>query len=577
MQQGNYRGQTALFFACECDPEDMERFAKQIARDPREHVPKDRQPREIVRLLLEQGARVNQADSTTAHSPGGECALMMVAGDAEVVRMMVAAGADVSQADMGGRSVLMHSMERQQRREEYEMPYGGFDEEEEEEEWSRERASAAAASWGKHLEVVHALLAHGADVRGAPVLLASMQGYLKLRERLACGGFSSDGDPHPVRAAALNGLWAVQREILDAISLPPSGWPADMHADAKGDTALHLACQEGHIDAVRTMVAGGARVDAGNHQGETGLMAASDGWHVGCVGALAGAGASVRLLDQDGCDALWCSQGRLEVVLALVGADEGRREFALERAAELGWDAVAEVLRARAAPGACASGGVGGGGWGVSGQGLKAVVRMVLRAREGGGGDQGASIATIALEVCASLFLSVSLSLARAVSLSLSLSLSRSLPLFLVLALSRSHSLCRSRLITGFSRRSNLERLGQFRSPENSRSEDFSDLKCSIRNSDCTAVEICCSNHYHLQWYFETQIFEAPVHTISGVAKSLQIGFSTDPSRVRSRLFLVQTLPAPHGGLSNDTILPSKGNLPLAIDLRTLCGANLAT
>ena len=132
------------------------------------------------------------------------------------------------------------------------------------------------------------------------MLLSSLQGYLDLQKHFEETNFNCYGDDHPVRVAALGGLWAVQSAILAAGALPypnhealPRGCvfdripdegplgaplrapsPPRVHrpsvqlADERGDTALHLASQAGHTDAVRALVgaSGGALVDAANHQ-----------------------------------------------------------------------------------------------------------------------------------------------------------------------------------------------------------------------------------------------------------------------------------------------------------------------
>ncbi|KAJ1479714.1 ankyrin repeat-containing domain protein, partial [Baffinella frigidus] len=221
-----------------------------MPRGPRAYVPSqrdgDRRPREIVRALLEAGASVDHVDTR------GACALMMVAGDTTLVRMMLGAGADASRTDAAGRSVLMLCMEKQVGVVADVVGYGMSklrgDESVSDRERTRELTTSVAASWGEHLKVVTDLLSNGADVRGAPVLLSALQGYVELHTHLAREVFSSGtyGTYH-VRSAALNGHWEVLRAILDSDACPPH------HADAKGNTALHLACQAGHTDAVRAM------------------------------------------------------------------------------------------------------------------------------------------------------------------------------------------------------------------------------------------------------------------------------------------------------------------------------------
>lgn len=229
--------------------------------------------------------------------------------------------------------------------------------------------------------MVQELLSNGAGVRGAPLLLSSLQGYLEIQKHFTeTGGNHCFEDTDPVRAAALNGHWAVHRTLLAVEALPyynrqalPYGCvfdsipdegptaapparapspprpnrPSVHHADERGDTALHLACQAGYTDAVRAMVSG-ALVDTRNHQGGTALMAASSGGHVECVRALLASNASASLVDGEGHTALWLAYGWWRVVRELVGApgvDAAIKGAALAHALHQQFDEVAQVLR----------------------------------------------------------------------------------------------------------------------------------------------------------------------------------------------------------------------------------------
>ena len=153
LHQENVWGRTALFGACGCDPERLERAAQEMivfSRGPKAYIPLDRRPREVVRALLEAGARVGHADSR------GECALMRVEGDVERVRMLVAKGADVNQADEVGRSVLMRCMKGQVGTVRGLVGCFGVPSlchVESAGEWTRAKLASVEASWAKHLEV----------------------------------------------------------------------------------------------------------------------------------------------------------------------------------------------------------------------------------------------------------------------------------------------------------------------------------------------------------------------------------------------------------------------------------------
>ena len=99
-----------------------------------------------------------------------------------------------------------------------------------------EMADAVLAS-ARRVAVVEALIAAGADVNSLSTNLSSK---LKMT---------------PLMVAARWGDSAVITALLRA------GAPADAVESATGETALHVAVQHGHTDAIYALVAGGARVD----------------------------------------------------------------------------------------------------------------------------------------------------------------------------------------------------------------------------------------------------------------------------------------------------------------------------
>lgn len=144
MHQADVRGHTGLFRACACDPERLERMAREeVARGPKDYAPRDRRAREIVGLLLAAAASVGHVDT------GGESALMMVGRDVGCVRLLLAAGADAGQTDEVGRSVLMRCMKRQVYAVQDMVGYWGkprFFDEASEGEWTRAKADSLDAS-----------------------------------------------------------------------------------------------------------------------------------------------------------------------------------------------------------------------------------------------------------------------------------------------------------------------------------------------------------------------------------------------------------------------------------------------
>jgi hypothetical protein len=99
----------------------------------------------------------------------------------------------------------------------------------------------------------------------------------------------------------------------------------DKHADAnaqdkRGFTPLEAAASNGHAKAVKTLIDGGATLDAQDHKyGGTALMAASAAGHLEVVRLLLVAGAKTNLRAKNGMSALGMAikQGRDEVARAL--------------------------------------------------------------------------------------------------------------------------------------------------------------------------------------------------------------------------------------------------------------------
>ena len=74
--------------------------------------------------------------------------------------------------------------------------------------------------------------------------------------------------------------------------------------DEYGDTPLHAASGEGHLDFVRALLSAGALVDGRNVDGRTALHQACYVGHMEVIRALLSAGAQVDLQDRDGVKAV---------------------------------------------------------------------------------------------------------------------------------------------------------------------------------------------------------------------------------------------------------------------------------
>ena len=95
--------------------------------------------------------------------------------------------------------------------------------------------------------------------------------------------------------------------------------------DGNGDTALHKAVREGHLQVIQVLVSSGADVDMKNKFGNTALHWAAHEGHLQVVQHLLSSGADVNVKDNDGYTALhWAARkGNLQVLQHLLssGAD----------------------------------------------------------------------------------------------------------------------------------------------------------------------------------------------------------------------------------------------------------------
>ena len=137
---------------------------------------------------------------------------------------------------------------------------------------------------------------------------------------LAGEGGRGDGGWYPLWVAALDG----RREVV-AWLVGEVGAAAGAADPSDGASAMFVAAQEGHLEVVLVLVAGGASVDQADVGGATPLIMAATEGHLAMVRALVGAGASVDRPKKDGATPLFMAAqfGHLAVVRALVEAGAG--------------------------------------------------------------------------------------------------------------------------------------------------------------------------------------------------------------------------------------------------------------
>jgi len=153
-----------------------------------------------------------------------------------------------------------------------------------------------AACYG-HPDLVALLLHEGADPNtsnpdgNTALSLASLEGHGEIMKALLKRGVKiskRDLVTAKVMAESMLGNTSEVEALLKA-GADPNGRLVPGSA-----TALAWACQNGHEEIVKALLAAGAQVDASNESGATGLMAAALQGHVGIVRMLLRAGAGVQ-------------------------------------------------------------------------------------------------------------------------------------------------------------------------------------------------------------------------------------------------------------------------------------------
>nr|XP_056714745.1 ankyrin repeat domain-containing protein 50-like [Euleptes europaea] len=317
-----------------------------------------------VRLLLENGASVNQRDAngrtllaSAAHSGNYEVAGLLLArgaqaevpdqhgqtpmtlaarqGHTKVLLCLLAQGASVDRPDREGWTALRAAA------------WGGHSEAVSillraganvDCSDAEGRTALRAAAWGGHEDIVDTLLQHGADVNRADtegrtaLIAAAYMGHREIVALLLAHGAHVDHADMDGRTALSVAALCVpaSRGYAKVVELLLEHGASPGHADRDGMTPLLVAAYEGHADVVELLLEAGADVDEADSAGCTPLLAAASMGHRAVVASLLLWGAAVDVLDSEGRTVLGVAagQGSEAVVRALLerGLDENHRD-----------------------------------------------------------------------------------------------------------------------------------------------------------------------------------------------------------------------------------------------------------
>ena len=219
----------------------------------------------VVKVLLKHGAEVNYA------TLWGETALMAAAarGHAETVGVLLEAGADPNAMDERGMSAMLKALENPQNKDQ-----------------------------DKILEIVKALVAHGADVnygaQGRAPLDMSVYNPALVKFLIESGvDATSSRGAEALTAAALGGY----RETIELLF----EYGVDINETTlHGNTALIKAAMSRNEEIVRYLLEHGAEVNGSNSMGETALIAACYQGNLTMVRLFLDAGADVQARNSRG-------------------------------------------------------------------------------------------------------------------------------------------------------------------------------------------------------------------------------------------------------------------------------------
>ncbi|KAL7954774.1 ankyrin repeat-containing domain protein [Trichoderma compactum] len=155
----------------------------------------------------------------------------------------------------------------------------------------------ASRNWGSHLRQSQSqdllslalVLLHDEKKLGATVQILYLPRHRKNEWH--------DDYPHGFTALHVIAYWGLDKMML---LLATCKSKIDVKAqDSRGETALHLAAQQGHLDVLRLLLQAAADVDTANGRGETPLIRAARNGHTALVECLLQSGADALAEDNE--------------------------------------------------------------------------------------------------------------------------------------------------------------------------------------------------------------------------------------------------------------------------------------
>ena len=257
---------------------------------------------DVMQVLIDAGADIDTKNNDGRSPLQWAC----LTGELEVVKMFIRAGAGVCVTDVAGCDCLAHAT------------YKGHSEIvryllclPEVDVNHRNAANNTALVFWKHADVVQVLIDAGADIEmndndgRSPLHTACLTGELEVVKMLVRAGAGVRATDNDGCTCLMLAAWFGRTETVRyLVGVPEVDVNFQSAADAYNHTALHLAANMKHTDAVQVLIDAGADIDTKNNEGRSPLHSACASGSLDVVKILVRAGAGVRVADDAGAQVL---------------------------------------------------------------------------------------------------------------------------------------------------------------------------------------------------------------------------------------------------------------------------------